>query len=128
MQSGTADGLKTGHTEAGGYGVVASTKRNDRRVILVLNGMNSMHERAEESERLMDWAFANFEDVTLFAAGDAVEHAPVWLGTSPTVPLVGGRDLIVTMPRNWRKKAKVQVSYDAPIRAPVAQRGDARAS
>jgi D-alanyl-D-alanine carboxypeptidase (penicillin-binding protein 5/6) len=121
VQRGTADGLKTGHTEAGGYGLVASSLRNGRRVILVLNGMNSMRERAEESERLMDWAFANFEDVTLFAAGDVVENAKVWLGTSPTVPLVGGRDLIVTMPRNWRSNASIKVSYDTPIRAPVAK-------
>ena len=105
MQKGTADGLKTGHTEAGGYGLVASSKRGDRRVILVLNGLDSMHQRAEESERLMDWAFANFEDVTLFAAGDVIERVPVWLGTAPTVPLVGGRDLVMTMPRNWRKNA-----------------------
>jgi serine-type D-Ala-D-Ala carboxypeptidase (penicillin-binding protein 5/6) len=121
VQKGTADGLKTGHTDAGGYGVVASTKRDERRVLLVLNGMDSMRERSEESERLMDWAFTNFEDVTLFAAGDVVEQAPVWLGDSPTVPLVGARDLTVTMPRNWRKNAKVQISYDAPIRAPVAK-------
>jgi serine-type D-Ala-D-Ala carboxypeptidase (penicillin-binding protein 5/6) len=121
VQKGTADGLKTGHTEAGGYGVVASTKRGDRRVILVLNGMDSMRDRSEESERLMDWAFANFEDVTLFAAGDVVDQAPVWLGASPTVPLVTGHDLVVTMPRNWRRNAKVQIGYDAPIRAPVAK-------
>ena len=121
VQKGSADGLKTGHTEAGGYGVVASTKRGDRRVILVLNGMNTMRERSEELERLMDWAFANFEDVTLFAAGDVVDQAPVWLGASPTVPLVGAQDLTVTMPRNWRKNAKVQISYDAPVRAPVAK-------
>jgi D-alanyl-D-alanine carboxypeptidase (penicillin-binding protein 5/6) len=119
VQKGTADGLKTGHTEAGGYGLAASTKRGERRVILVLNGLDTMHQRAEEGERLMDWAFANFEDVTLFTAGDVVERAPVWLGTSPTVPLVGGRDLIVTMPRNWRKNASVKVNYDSPIRAPV---------
>ena len=81
VQKGTADGLKTGHTDAGGYGLVASSKRNGRRVILVLNGMSSMHERAEESDRLMDWAFFNFEDVTLFAAGDVIERVPVWLGT-----------------------------------------------
>src|SRR5579864_638626 len=84
VQRGTADGLKTGHTEAGGYGLVASTLRGARRVILVLNGMQSMHERSEESERLMDWAFANFENVTLFTAGDVVERVPVWLGTSPS--------------------------------------------
>jgi D-alanyl-D-alanine carboxypeptidase (penicillin-binding protein 5/6) len=124
VQKGTADGLKTGHTEAGGYGLVASSMRNGRRVILVLNGMTSMRERGEESERLMDWAFANFEDVTLFSAGDVVETAKVWMGTSPSVPLVGGRDLVVTMPRNWRKNAAVKISYDSPIRAPVAK-GDA---
>jgi D-alanyl-D-alanine carboxypeptidase (penicillin-binding protein 5/6) len=121
VQKGTADGLKTGHTEAGGYGLAASSKRGDRRVIVVLNGLESMHQRAEEGERLMDWAFANFEDVTLFAAGDVIERVPVWLGSRPTVPLVGGRDLIVTMPRNWRKNASVKVSYDSPIRAPVAK-------
>jgi D-alanyl-D-alanine carboxypeptidase (penicillin-binding protein 5/6) len=121
VQRGTADGLKTGHTESGGYGVVASTLRGTRRVVLVLNGMQTMRERAEESERLMDWAFANFEDVTLFTAGDVVEHVPVWLGTSPTVALVGGRDLAVTMPRNWRNSASIKVSYDTPIMAPVSK-------
>jgi D-alanyl-D-alanine carboxypeptidase (penicillin-binding protein 5/6) len=121
VQRGTADGLKTGHTEAGGYGVVASTLRNGRRVILVLNGMATMRERAEESERLMDWAFANFEDVTLFSADAAIERAPVWLGVTPSVPLVAGRDLVLTMPRNWRQTAKITLSYQAPIPAPVAK-------
>jgi D-alanyl-D-alanine carboxypeptidase (penicillin-binding protein 5/6) len=121
VQKGTADGLKTGHTEAGGYGLVASSKRNGRRVILVLNGMATMHERASEGERLMDWAFLNFEDVTLYSAGDVIEHIPVWLGTQPTVPLVAGRDVTVTMPRNWRQKASVKVSYDAPRPAPIAK-------
>jgi D-alanyl-D-alanine carboxypeptidase (penicillin-binding protein 5/6) len=121
VQRGTADGLKTGHTEAGGYGLAASTLRGPRRVVLVLNGMDSMHQRAEEGERLMDWAFANFEDVTLFTAGDVVERVPVWLGTSPSVPLVGGRDLVMTMPRNWRQNASIKVNYDAPILAPVAK-------
>ncbi len=121
VQKGTADGLKTGHTEAGGYGLVASSKRNGRRVVLVLNGMTSMHERAEESERLMDWAFFNYEDVTLFTAGDVIENVPVWLGTDRTVPLVAGRDVIVTMPRNWRQKASVKLAYDSPLIAPIAK-------
>ena len=124
VQKGTADGLKTGHTDAGGYGLVASSNRNGRRIVLVLNGMASMRERAEESERLMDWAFANFEDVTLFTAGAVVEHVPVWLGTEPSVPLVSGHDLVVTMPRNWRNNASVKLSYDSPIKAPVTK-GDA---
>ncbi len=123
VQRGTADGLKTGHTDAGGYGLVASSKRNGRRLILVLNGMASMHERAEESERLMDWGFFNYEDVTLFSAGDVIENVPVWLGVEHSVPLVAGREVIVTMPRNWRQKASVRVSYDAPLTAPV-RKGD----
>jgi D-alanyl-D-alanine carboxypeptidase (penicillin-binding protein 5/6) len=121
VQKGTADGLKTGHTDAGGYGLVASSKRNGRRVIVVLNGMTSMHERAEESERLMDWAFFNYEDVTLYTAGDVIEKVPVWLGTEHSVPLVAGKDLIVTMPRNWRQKAAIKISYDTPLKAPIAK-------
>jgi D-alanyl-D-alanine carboxypeptidase (penicillin-binding protein 5/6) len=121
VQKGTADGLKTGHTEAGGYGLAASSKRNGRRVILVLNGLASMHDRASEGERLMDWAFFNFEDVTLFSAGDTIDTVPVWLGAARTVPLVAGRDVTVTMPRNWRQKASIKVAYDSPVSAPVAK-------
>jgi len=124
VQKGLADGLKTGHTEDGGYGLVVSAERNGRRVIEVLNGMKSMHERAEESERLLEWSYREFENVTLFTAGDVVEQVPVWLGTTRTVPLVGGRDLVVTMPRGWRNRASITVTYDAPLTAPVA-RGDA---
>ncbi len=119
VQKGTGDGMKTGHTDDGGYGVCASSKRNGRRVIMVLNGMATAHQRAEEAERLMDWAFREFEDVTLFASGQAVDRAPVWLGASATVPLVGRGDLVVTMPRNWQKKAQIAIAYQAPIRAPV---------
>ena len=57
----------------------------------------------------------------MFTAGDTVEQAPVWLGTTPTVPLVGGRDLEVTMPRGWRNRAKVTVEYDSPIPAPIVR-------
>ncbi len=121
VQKGTADGLKTGHTEAGGYGLVVSSKRNGRRVILVLNGMTSMHERAEEVRAADGLGFFNFEDVTLFTAGDVVDRVPVWLGTERTVPLVAGQDVIVTMPRNWRQKASVKVSYDSPLTAPVVK-------
>ena len=119
VQKGLADGLKTGHTDAGGYGLAVSAIRGGRRIIMVLNGLGTMHQRAEESERLLEWAFAEFEDVTLFTAGDTVEQAPVWLGAEPTVPLVGGRELEVTMPRNWRGKARIAIEYDTPIPAPV---------
>jgi D-alanyl-D-alanine carboxypeptidase (penicillin-binding protein 5/6) len=121
VQKGLADGLKTGHTDEGGYGLVASAQRGGRRVIMVINGLTSMHQRAEEGERLLEWAFREFEDVTLFTAADTVEQAPVWLGTAPSVPLVGGRDLVVTMPRGWRTRAKIAIQYDSPIPAPITR-------
>ena len=121
VQKGVADGLKTGHTEEGGYGIVVSAQRGGRRSIVVLNGLTSMHQRGEEAERLLDWTFREFENVTLFTAGDTVDHVPVWLGTNASVPLVGGRDLVVTMPRGWRSKAKVAVEFAGPIAAPVTR-------
>lgn len=121
VQAGTADGLKTGHTEAGGFGLVASSLRDGRRIMMVLNGMTSMHERASESERLMNWAFASFENVQLFSANEVIDNAQVWLGTDKTVPLVGGRDLIVTLPKSWRQTASISISYDAPITAPITK-------
>ncbi len=121
VQKGIADGLKTGHTEDGGYGLVVSSSRAGRRVIVVINGLASMSARGEEGERLLEWSFREFENVTLFTAGDTVEQAPVWLGEAPTVPLVGGRDLVITMPRGWRGKARIAVDYDTPIAAPIAR-------
>ena len=121
VQKGLADGLKTGHTDEAGYGLVASAARGGRRVILFVNGLNTMRARAEESERLLEWTFREFENVNLFAAGDTVEQVPVWLGVTPTVPLVGGRDVVVTMPRGWRAKAKVSVAYESPVQAPVVR-------
>jgi D-alanyl-D-alanine carboxypeptidase (penicillin-binding protein 5/6) len=119
VQRGLADGLKTGHTDAGGYGVVASADHGGRRVIVVLNGMPSAKIRVEESIRMMSWAFANFENVQLFAADQVVENAPVYLGARPSVPLVGGQDLVLTMPRAWRAHARVAIDYDGPIPAPI---------
>ncbi len=121
MQKGLADGLKTGHTDDGGYGLVASALRGGRRIILVVNGLGSMHQRAEESERLLEWAFREFEDVTLFTAGDTVEQAPVWLGAEPTVPLVGGRELSDACRGTGGPRRTIAIEYDAPIPAPVVR-------
>ncbi len=121
VQKGVADGLKTGHTDDGGYGMVVSALRQGRRTIVVINGLNSMRQRAEEAERLLEWTFREFENVALFTAGDTVEQAPVWLGTQPSVPLVGGRDVVVTMPRGWRNKARIVLEYTKPVPAPVTR-------
>ena len=114
-----ADGLKTGFTEEAGFGLTASVLRDGRRLILVVTGLPSMRARAEESERLIEWGFREFENVTLFRAADTVEEAPVWLGERPTVPLVGGRNLVLTLPRSWRDRLLVRVAYQTPLPAPV---------
>jgi len=114
-----ADGLKTGHTEAAGYGLTGSVKRGDRRLIMVINGLNSMRARAQESENLFEWAFREFENYNLFKMGDSVQTAAVWLGDAKTVPLVAGEDLLVTLPRRARQGMKVTAVYQEPIPAPI---------
>jgi serine-type D-Ala-D-Ala carboxypeptidase (penicillin-binding protein 5/6) len=116
-----ADGLKTGHTEEAGYSLTASVKRNDRRIILVIGGLPTMKARAQESERLVEWAFREFNDYRLFAVGDKVDDGEVWLGSVPKVPLTVSQDLVVTLSRKARKDMKVTAEYDPPIAAPITK-------
>lgn len=114
-----ADGLKTGHTEEAGYSLLASVHRDTRRVILVLSGLATMKSRAQEGERLVEWAFREFNDYRLFSAGEKVDDAEVWLGTEAKVPLTVDRDFVVTLPRKSRKDMKVTLVYDKPVPAPI---------
>ncbi|MBV9825227.1 MAG: D-alanyl-D-alanine carboxypeptidase [Alphaproteobacteria bacterium] len=116
-----ADGMKTGHTDESGYSLLGTLKRGDRRVIEVLSGMSSMKMRAQEGERLAEWAFREFNDYTLFKAGDKIDDAEVWLGTDVKVPLVVDKDVVVTLSRKARKDMKVTVQYDKPVPAPIAK-------
>jgi D-alanyl-D-alanine carboxypeptidase (penicillin-binding protein 5/6) len=118
-----ADGLKTGHTKEAGYGLTASAKQGDRRVVLVVTGLPSMAARAEESTRLIEYAFREFENVPLVKAGEQVETASVWLGEEDTVPLQAAQDVLVTIPRRGRWDIKVAVVYDGPLPAPL-RKGD----
>lgn len=118
-----ADGLKTGHTEVSGYGLTASAKRGERRLILVLNGLSSTSQRAREAERLLEWGFRSFESYPLVQGKQIVEHAPVWLGDRESVPLVLAEPLTVTLSRATRKDMKVTIRYDAPVPAPI-RKGD----
>ncbi|MEQ8387932.1 MAG: D-alanyl-D-alanine carboxypeptidase family protein [Alphaproteobacteria bacterium] len=114
-----ADGLKTGHTEASGYGLTASIERDGRRLILVAHGMESERERAAESRRLLEWGLREFDNYKLFSAGEVVDHAGVWLGDAKTVPLVVEEDVTVTLPRRSRREMSVTVAYQGPVPAPV---------
>ena len=114
-----ADGLKTGHTEESGYGLVGSSERDGRRIILVVNGLENAKERSRESERLMEWAFREFNNYALFKSGDIVDNARVWLGDKDVVPLTVESDLTVTLSRQARKSMTVKVVYNEPIPAPI---------
>ena len=116
-----ADGLKTGHTADSGYGLAASAKRGDRRLILVVNGLLSRKARAREPERLLEWGFREFSNYTLFKAGDRVSEADVWLGRDTAVPLLIEGDLVITLARKARLGMKVTVQYEGPIAAPIAK-------
>ncbi len=118
LQKG-ADGLKTGHTRAAGYGLTASGVRDGRRLILVVNGLESARERATEAERILDWGFREFDTYRLLTAGEPISEAEVWLGDQKTVPLTTDRDLLVTMQREARENMTVTVKYDGPIPAPI---------
>lgn len=116
---GGCDGLKTGSTDAGGYGVTASAVQNGRRLILVINGCTSMKDRAKDSEALMTWGFKSFASPILARKGQVLEEAPVWLGSAGSVPVEVGEKIAVTVPRTQLYNIKVDVAYDAPIPAPI---------
>jgi serine-type D-Ala-D-Ala carboxypeptidase (penicillin-binding protein 5/6) len=115
-----ADGLKTGHTNEAGYGLTASAVRDGRRLVMVLTGLRGPEDRARESERLMEYGFRQFRNYQLFASGDAVHQADVWLGAAGTVPLVIQEDVWISLTPEARRKLEVKVVYDGPIPAPVA--------
>ncbi len=114
-----ADGLKTGHTEAAGYGLMGSAIRDGHRVVMVINGLESMAERKEEGVRLLEWGFRNFERKKLVKQGEVVDRASVWLGKVPDVELVAAKDLDIVMPRTRRNDVHMTVSYEGPLAAPV---------
>ena len=114
------DGVKTGHTEAGGYGMVTSALRDGRRLIVVVNGLNSMAERAAESRRLLDVGYREFKHYNLIAANGAAGEAVVWGGAQPAVPLKVKAPLGVTMQADARSDMKVTLRYQGPVKAPIA--------
>ena len=113
------DGIKTGHTDSGGYGIVASIVQGGRRLILVANGLRSEQDRANEVLKLMRWAMQTFGNYSLFKPGDVVDKIPVWLGEENYVQATVPQEVIVTLPKLSRKGLKVDIQYDAPVTAPV---------
>ncbi len=114
-----ADGLKTGHTEVSGYGLTASVKRGERRIVLVINGLTSVKERSAEAQRLITWAFREFTNYDLFKSGEEIEKAVVWMGMKANVGLVLDGALTLTVPRAGRREMRVKVVLEEPVPAPI---------
>lgn len=113
------DGIKTGHTNAAGYGLMASAEREGRRLILVVNGLDSEQQRATESARLLEWGFNSFENKQLFDAGEIVAETDVVFGQVPTVSMIIKEDVISSIYKPKRNDLEVTVEYKEPLQAPV---------
>jgi len=116
-----ADGLKTGHIEASGYGLVGSAIRDGRRIIVVLNGLASEKDRADEGARLIETGFREFRRYQIFRPGDSVAEADVFGGSDKTVSLTVKTPVAVTLQVDSRPGMKVAVHYNGPLAAPIAQ-------
>lgn len=116
-----ADGLKTGHTQEAGYGLVGSAKQGDRRIIFVITGLTSDEARAEESERIVAWAFRQFSEKTVAKAGTRVAEAEVHMGSADTVGLVPAEDVRLLVPALVQDSVTAEVVYNGPLVAPVAK-------
>ncbi len=116
-----ADGLKTGHTEAAGYGLVGSAVKGDRRLVLVIAGLPSATSRSIEAERLIRWGFREFETKQLLSEGAEVGTAAVWIGAAPRVPLIVKNPVVMTTPFGGLKKITGEIVYSGPVEAPIAK-------
>lgn len=114
-----ADGLKTGHTQEAGYGLVGSAKQGDRRVIFVITGLDSTQARAEESERIVNWAFRQFAQRNIARGGARIAQAEVWMGEAPVVGLALQEDLSMLVPTTGGQGIEAEVVYNGPIEAPI---------
>lgn len=115
-----ADGLKTGHTQEAGYGLVGSAKQGDRRIVFAIAGLPTEKARAEEAERITSWAFRQFTMKTVVPKGETVATAPVWLGTQSRVALTTRDGLNVLIPAGAQDRITAEAVFNGPIPAPIS--------
>lgn len=113
------DGMKTGHTASAGYNLIASTRRDDRRLISVLVGASSENERAQESAKLLNWGIAFFDTPKLLSAGQVLATPAVWKGQVKQVQAGMGSDVYLTLPKGEAKKLQQTISFYEPLIAPL---------
>ena len=115
------DGLKTGHSDEAGYGIVLSGKKDDRRLILVVAGLKSIKDRKEESEKLLRWGFDNYKNITLFKAGTVLSSVKVHGGDKQEINLKVTNSLEVTVPKASAGKQTLKAMMNEPATAPIAE-------
>jgi D-alanyl-D-alanine carboxypeptidase (penicillin-binding protein 5/6) len=116
-----ADGLKTGHTQEAGYGLVGSAKQGARRIVFVITGLDSPQARAEEAERIVNWAFRQFAQRDIVKAGTRLAEADVWMGETTKVGLTVAEDLSLLVPVFGANAVSAEAIFDTPLEAPVLQ-------
>ncbi len=116
-----ADGLKTGHTSEAGYGLVGSATQGTRRVVFVISGLTSQRDRAEEAERMVNWAFRQFVQKTVLKKGAEIARADVWLGDQQEIGLVTAQDVSLLLPALEQDTLSAEVIYRDPIEAPIQE-------
>jgi|BarGraNGADG00212_1021973.scaffolds.fasta_scaffold10681_3 serine-type D-Ala-D-Ala carboxypeptidase (penicillin-binding protein 5/6) len=116
-----ADGLKTGFTKEAGYGLVGSAVQDGLRLIVVVNGLKSAKERADEAKKLLEWGFRSFEQRNLFAAGQIIGSAKVYGGANGSVPLQAPGLVKMMVPKSGGEKLIARIAYQGPVPAPVTQ-------
>ncbi|MCG7393838.1 D-alanyl-D-alanine carboxypeptidase [Microvirga sp. ACRRW] len=114
-----ADGLKTGNIDEAGYGLIGSAVQNGQRLVVVVNGLKSAKDRANESRKLLDWGFRAFESRQLFAEGQVVGEAQVFGGSKRSLPLVSMKPIRVLVPRGESERVTARIIYTGPLKAPV---------
>ncbi len=120
VRTGKADGLKTGFTNESGYGVVASAEDSGRRMIAVVNGLETRSARRNEAVRLLNWGLKSFKEFVLFDAGETVGTARVWGGSSRFVELAGKGDVRILLPRSTnRERISAEIAYVGPLEPPI---------
>jgi serine-type D-Ala-D-Ala carboxypeptidase (penicillin-binding protein 5/6) len=116
-----ADGMKTGFTVDGGYGLVGSTMQSGARLIVVVNGLKTAKERADEAKKIIEFGYRGFESKPLFEAGQIIGYAKLFGGASGSVALVGEGPISVLMPKNAAERVSAKIVYSGPVPAPVKQ-------
>ena len=114
-----ADGLKTGHTEEAGYGLVGSAVQGDRRIVFVFTGLQSQAERRQEAESMINWGFRQFLRKNVARSGEIIAEIPVWMGDHQQLNAVAKDDIQLLVPAIGQESLETRIEYRKPLEAPV---------